>query len=180
MKKLKRNFFTIVYYFFARYLPHQTSFYSLGTHKIRNYVASQMFKTCGKEVIVGRNARIGSGATIEIGSYSGIGRNCYLNNVVIGNYVMMGQDVLIFPSNHNFSDIDIPMSKQGAGEIRILRIEDDVWIGSRAMILASVNKIGKGAIVAGGSVVTKDVPDYAIVGGNPAKIIKYRNQTSTV
>jgi maltose O-acetyltransferase len=139
-----------------------------------------MFKTCGKEVIVGRNARIGSGATIEIGSHSGIGRNCYLNNVVIGEYVMMGQDVLIFPSNHNFSDINIPMSKQGAGEIRILHIEDDVWIGSRAIILASVNRIGKGAIVAGGSVVTKDVPDYAIVGGNPAKIIKYRNQTYTV
>ena len=93
---------------------------------------------------------------------------------------MMGQDVLIFPSNHNFSDLETPMSKQGAGQIRILHIEDDVWIGSRAMILASVNKIGKGAIVAGGSVVTKDVPDYAIVGGNPAKIIKYRNQTNTV
>lgn len=52
-------------------------------------------------------------------------------------------------------------------------IEDDVWIGDEALILSGV-KIGKGAIVAAGSVVTKDIPPYAIVGGNPAKIIKYR------
>ncbi len=179
MKNLKRKIFTVIYYFFARFLPHKTSFYSFGTHKIRNYVASQMFKSCGQKVIVGRGASIGSGATIEIGSHSGIGRNCYLNNVVMGSYVMMGQDVLIFPSNHNFSDLVKPMSKQGAGEIRILHIEDDVWIGSRVIILASVNKIGKGAIVAAGSVLTKDVPEYAIVGGNPAKVIKYRNQSNT-
>ena len=178
MKNLKRKIFTVIYYFFARFLPHKTSFYSLGTDKIRSYVASKMFKSCGKKVIVGRGASIGSGATIEIGSHSGIGRNCYINNVVIGSYVMMGQDVLIFPSNHNFSDLVTPMSKQGAGEIRTLQIEDDVWIGSRAIILASVNKISKGAIVAAGSVLTKDVPEYAIVGGNPAKVIKYRNQNN--
>ena len=174
MKNLRRKIFTIIYYLFARHLPHKTSFYSLGTHKIRSYVASQMFKSCGIDNVIGRGASIGSGATIEIGSHSGIGRNCYLNNVVIGNYVMMGQDVLIFPSNHNFSDLETPMSKQGAGQIRILHIEDDVWIGSRVIILPSVKKIGKGSIVAAGAIVTKDVPEYAIVGGNPAKIIRYR------
>jgi len=52
-------------------------------------------------------------------------------------------------------------------------VEDDVWIGTRAMILSGV-RIGQGAIIAAGAVVTKDVPPYSIVGGNPAKIIKYR------
>ena len=55
-----------------------------------------------------------------------------------------------------------------------IEIGDHVWIGARAMIMKGV-KIGEGAIVAIGSVVVKDVPPYAIVGGNPAKIIKYRN-----
>ena len=55
-----------------------------------------------------------------------------------------------------------------------LVISDDVWIGARVTILGKVNTIGKGAIIAAGSVVTKTVPDYAIVGGNPAKIIRFR------
>lgn len=171
---MKRNIYTIVYYFLARYLPHKTSFYSLGLHKIRSFVASQMFNKSGKNINIGRGARIGNGATIKIGNYSGIGRNCYVNNVTIGNYVMMGRDVLIYGSNHNFDRLDKPMLEQGMGKMRTLVIEDDVWIGSRVIITASVQKIGKGSILAAGSVITKDVPEYAIVGGNPAKIIKYR------
>jgi maltose O-acetyltransferase len=55
-----------------------------------------------------------------------------------------------------------------------LQIDDDVWIGARAMILPGCKHIGKGVIIGAGSVVTKDIPDYAIVGGNPARVIKYR------
>ncbi|MBO6881101.1 acyltransferase [Winogradskyella sp.] len=176
---MKRKFFTILYYFFARFLPHKTAFYSLGTHKIRSYIASKMFKKAGKNINIGRGAMIGNGASIEIGNYSGIGENCYLNNVVIGDYVMIGQDVLIYGSNHNFDRIDIPMANQGMDEMRTLYIGDDVWIGARVIITASVKQIGKGAILAAGSVVTKNVPDFAIVGGNPAKILKYRNQINS-
>ena len=173
---MKRKIYTIIYYFFARFLPHKTSFYSFGTHKIRSYVACQMFKKSGKKNNIGRGARIGNGATIEIGSHSGIGENCYVNNVILGDYVMMGQDVLIYGANHNFDRLDKPMSKQGSGKMRTLIVEDDVWIGSRVIITASVKKIGKGSIVAAGSVLTKDVPEFAIVAGNPAKLIKYRNK----
>ena len=176
---MKRKIYTIIYYFFARFLPHKTSFYSLGTDKIRSFIASQMFKKSGTSINIGRCAMIGNGSTIEIGSHSGIGRNCYVNNVKIGNYVMMGQDVLIYGANHNFMSFDKPMSKQGSGEMRTLIIEDDVWIGSRVIITASVNRIGTGSILAAGSVVTKDVPEFAIVGGNPAKVIKYRNSSET-
>ncbi|WCO01133.1 acyltransferase [Psychroserpens ponticola] len=176
---MKRTFFTLVYYFFARFLPHRTDFYSFGSHKFRSYVASKMFKKCGKLNNIGRGAMIGTGATIEIGSHSGIGRNCYVNNVVMGDYVMMGQDVLIYGANHNFDRLDKPMSKQGSGEMRTLIVEDDVWIGARVIITASVKKIGKGSIIAAGSVLTKDVPEYAIVAGNPAKLIKYRNTSES-
>jgi len=172
----RNKFFGSFYYLFARHLPHSTMFYSFGTHNIRNYVCSKMFKKCGKRVKVEQGALIGSGLNIEIGDDSGIGKNCRVNNVIIGNSVMMAEDVLTFANNHNFEDVSVPMIKQGFSNTRTLIIEDDVWIGARAIILASVSKIGKGAIIAAGSIVTKDVPNYAVVGGNPARVIKYRKE----
>ena len=67
------------------------------------------------------------------------------------------------------------MRGQGSTEPQKVTIESDVWIGARVIILPGVT-IGKGAILAAGAVVTKDVPDYAVVGGVPAKVLKYRNK----
>jgi len=88
----------------------------------------------------------------------------------------MGPEVIILCHNHNFSDISRPMQEQG-GTTKPVVIGDDVLIGTRAIILPGV-KIGSGTIIGAGAVVTKDVPDYAIVGGCPAKILKYRNEQS--
>lgn len=85
----------------------------------------------------------------------------------------MGPDVVIISHNHIFSDLTKPMTLQGLEKPRRVIIEDDVWIGARVIILPG-RKIGKSAIIGAGSVVTKDVPEYAIVGGNPSRILKYR------
>ena len=67
------------------------------------------------------------------------------------------------------------MGHQGGNtEKTPLVVEDDVWFGARVIILPGCKHIGKGVIVGAGAVVTKDIPDYAIVGGNPARILKYR------
>ncbi len=79
-----------------------------------------------------------------------------------------------FWGGHIFARTDIPMGAQGGKEKTPLHIAGDVWIGSRAVILPGCKRIGHGAIVGAGAVVTKDIPDYAIVGGNPAKVLKYR------
>lgn len=70
----------------------------------------------------------------------------------------------------------IPIGMQGNLPKSELEIKDDVWIGTRAIILGNVRTIGTGAIIGAGSVVTKPVPDYAIVAGNPARIIRYRTK----
>ena len=85
----------------------------------------------------------------------------------------MGPECIIYTRNHAFSRTDIPMREQGFSEEKPVYIGDDVWIGGRVTILPGVH-IGKGAIVGAGAVVTKDVPEYSIVGGNPAKIIRFR------
>jgi acetyltransferase-like isoleucine patch superfamily enzyme len=78
----------------------------------------------------------------------------------------------LFAENHIFDRTDIPMRLQGVDR-KFIRIEDDVWLGTNSVILAGVT-VGRGAIVSAGSVVTKDVPQYAIVGGVPAKVIRMR------
>lgn len=86
---------------------------------------------------------------------------------------MMSPGVSIFAENHNFSDTHIPMKDQGV-TVSFVVIEDDCWIASNSTILAGVT-IGKGSVVAAGSVVTKNVPPYSVVAGSPATVIKSRN-----
>jgi len=86
---------------------------------------------------------------------------------------MMAPDVIILSKNHEYGSLDRPMRAQGEQAEKPVIIGDDVWIGTRVVILPGVN-VGKGAILAAGAVVTKDVPEYAIVGGNPARFIKSR------
>lgn len=86
----------------------------------------------------------------------------------------MGPECIIYARNHAHERIDIPMIDQGFENEKPVTIEDDVWIGGRVTILPGVT-VHQGAILGAGSVVTKDVPPYAIVGGNPAEIIRFRN-----
>lgn len=135
---------------------------------------------CGKMILdhCGNNVNIYPGAqfssSVELGNNSDIGHKCRLNGkVIIGNNVIMGPEVVVFTSNHITDRTDIAIKYQGSTSIDPVVIGDDCWIGSRAIILPGV-KIGKGAVVGAGAVVTKDIPDFAIVGGNPARVIKIR------
>ncbi len=169
-----RLFCLFFYYGFAQYLPPS---YWLGGKlwkALRAALCRPLFGACGKNVNVEPRAFFHSGRNITIGDNSGIGINAYLSGkVMIGNNVMMGPDVVILTQNHKFDRLDIPMLEQGFKDEQPVKICDDVWIGVRAIILPGIT-VGKGAIIAAGAIVTKDVPEYAIVGGNPAKVIKQR------
>ena len=100
------------------------------------------------------------------------------SKIRIGDNVMFGPEVTIRGGNHRFDIPGIPMiavtddMKRPENDKGVV-IGNDVWIGTRAVILHGVT-IGDGSVVAAGSVVTKDVPPYSIVGGNPAKVIRER------
>lgn len=94
------------------------------------------------------------------------------SKIVFGDNVLVGPGVKMFCGNHGSQKNGVPMVFQERIEKDIC-IGEDVWIGANSIIVSGV-RIGKGAIVAAGAVVTKDVPSYAIVGGTPAKVIKYR------
>lgn len=119
-----------------------------------------------KTIEVGDDVYIGPGATLSA-SESGI---------IMGNKIMFGPNVTIMGGDHNASVIGQYMYdvKEKLPEHDLpVYIEDDVWIGTGATILKGV-RIGKGSIVAASALVVKDVPPYAIVGGIPAKVLKYR------
>ena len=110
---------------------------------------------------------------ISIGSGSGLGVNCSVHGPLrIGDNVMMGPEVTILTHTHNIERTDIPMGLQGVRVAEVV-VGNDVWIGMRVVIMPGV-KVGNGAVLGSCAVVTKDVPDFAVVGGVPAKIIKYR------
>ena len=92
----------------------------------------------------------------------------------IGNGVMIASHSVVIPENHIFSSLEKPIFKQGVDR-RPVEICDDVWIGANVTVLAGT-RIGRGSIVAAGAVVTKDVPDFAVVAGVPARVIKSRIQ----
>ncbi len=174
MEKIKRSFHCFLYYGFARHLP--ISYLPGGkiAKAIRAFICRRLFKKCGKDVNVEAKAFFNTGREIELGDHSDIGVNAKVfGPVVIGKDVMMGPDVVFVGGAHEFGRIDIPMRKQGFKTPMPTIVSDDVWIGTRALILAGV-KIGRGAIIGAGAVVTKDIPDWAVVVGNPAQVIRLR------
>jgi acetyltransferase-like isoleucine patch superfamily enzyme len=141
----------------------------------------------GDHVTIGRSAVIRPtnfyggemGEGLQVGNNSNIGPFAYVGCsgfVEIGNAVMIAPRVSIYAENHKFARTDIPMKEQGV-ERQTVVIEDDCWISANAVILSGV-RIGKGTIVAAGSVVTGDVPPYSIVAGVPAKVIRSRKERS--
>lgn len=176
MRKLTRLFFYVLYYGFARRLP--VSYMPGGklARKIRGAACRHLFAGAGKNINVERNADFRSGRKVFLGDNSDLGENSrIMGSVRIGNNVMMGPDVLIISMNHKFLRTDIPMNTQGFHDDRPVVIGDDVWIGARAVILSGV-RIGSGVIIGAGAVVAKDIPDWAVAVGNPARILKFRNE----
>ena len=162
-----------MYYLFARHLPRSTVPYSLGARHIRAYICKRLFKQFGKGVNIEPKVLFFNLQNSEIGDNSGIGLGSQIGTVKIGKNVMMGPEVVVLSLDHRYDDPKISMIFQGNREDRLVTIEDDTWIGTRAIILPGVC-IGHGSIVGAGSVVTKNIKPYSIVGGNPAQLIKMR------
>ncbi len=138
--------------------------------------------TIGNNVTIKANTVIVSGLLnnigngMKIGNNVGISQGCFLQAsgfLNIGNNVIIGPGTQIYTENHVFSDIEKPINEQGVNR-KDTTINDGAWIASNVVILSGVT-IGENSIIAAGAVVNKDVKAYSIVGGLPAKLIKYRD-----
>jgi acetyltransferase-like isoleucine patch superfamily enzyme len=133
--------------------------------------------TIGKYAIIRPGNLYGGelGEGLRVGDHSNIGPFCYIGCsglISIGKNVMISPRVSIYAENHVFDSTEDTIKSQGVKRKTVV-IEDDCWIAANSIILAGVT-IGKGSVVAAGSVVSKDVPPYSVVAGVPARIIKSR------
>jgi maltose O-acetyltransferase len=165
----------ILYYGLFRYLPASSSRYTRWTRFLRRIVCTPLFRFAGANINVERGAAFGTGRKVSVGNNSGIGINCQIfGEISIGNWVMMGPDVMFITTSHRFDQTDKPMYAQGiSGEKKIV-INDDVWIGARCIFLPGVS-VGQGSVIGAGSVVTKNIPEFSIAAGNPARVLKSRH-----
>lgn len=170
-----KSVFILIYYVIGKHLPTPPLPGSKFGMWFRKQLCKKIFLKTSASFKVHAGVDFGSGALIKIGENSSFNKGAWIgNDTVLGNNVMMGPNVSILSGSHNFDRLDIPMNEQGAPKRKPVIIGNDVWIGTRSIILPGVN-IGNHSIIGAGSVVTRDVPEYGIVGGNPAKVIKYRN-----
>lgn len=166
----KNKILYIGYALLGKSLP-ETAKLSLA-RSIRVFWAKKICKSVG----LGVNIEHGAFFTpaLSIGDRSGVGVDCEVHGeVIIGKDVMMAPEVVIYTKGHAFEDVTRPMIEQGETKMKPVIIEDDVWLGRRAMILPGV-RIGHGSIIGAGAIVTKDVEPMTVVAGNPAKVVKVR------
>jgi maltose O-acetyltransferase len=142
---------------------------------LRGWCYKPFFKKAGNSIYIHRGFKCIDLTSVTLGHHVFINHNVFIReSTTIGDYVMIGPYSRLMSGNHRFSDTSKPMFLQHGMDVAPIVVEDDVWIGAHVIVLGGV-KISTGAIVAAGAVVTKDVPPYAIVGGVPAKVLKYRD-----
>lgn len=130
MKKMWK----MLYWWIARNFPQSNSKINFGQKKIRAFLVKKFSRYVGENVNIEKGACIGQGLTI--GDNSGVGVRCIIgDDVTIGNDVMMGPDCVIYTTGHNHDRVDIPMIRQGMTPIHPVTIGDDVWIGTRVIIM---------------------------------------------
>jgi maltose O-acetyltransferase len=173
-RQLRRIIAAAMYYAFARYLPPSNVITGGLWRRLRAWLVRAFILEGGSNLDISRMVYLGFGRGIRIGDNSGLGAGAELHGpLTIGSNVMISPAVLIHTRNHEFSDTKIPINAQGYRAPRLVTIEDDVWVGARVIILPGVT-IGRGSVVGAGTVLSRSVPPYSIVAGNPGRAVRSR------
>ncbi|MCF8297658.1 MAG: acyltransferase [Saprospiraceae bacterium] len=170
--KIKKSIALFIYYLIAYNLPN----YSFPAGRFFNWLRVICLKNIvptGNRCRIMRKVYIGTGNNVCIGNNCRINEGVRLDNVKIGNHVMIARESIILGRTHEISDKLKPMEQQGNKNTTVSKIDDDVWLGLRVIIMPSIH-IEKGSIIGAGAVVTKSTEENGIYAGVPAKLIKYR------
>lgn len=155
--------------------------YSLWPGKVGEYMRGAFYyltlKKCSKDVTI-TFGTIFPTPDVVVGSYVYIGANSIISQCVIEDDVMLGSNVHVISGKmtHNFDDMETPIRLQG-GQATTISIGRDTWVGNAAVIMGN---LGRGCIIGAGSVVTRNVADYTVAAGNPARAIRSRLKAADI
>ena len=144
----------------------------------RLYKLFASMKSVGRNVHICKNYAISARRNVELGDHVWIGDNFYAKGeggLTVGSGTIISRNVEVWTSNHCYDADDLQMIPYDRRMVtKPVMIGENVWIGSRVIILPGVT-IGEGAVIGAGAVVVRDIPPCAVAGGNPARVLKYRN-----
>ena len=165
----------IIKYLLSRYYFNYKKNFVIDKYRMKK----MQFKSIEKGIRLSEDLSLFNTQNIKIGEYVFIGKQAYIDavdTVEIGSGTMIGPRLTIISSNHNYDGEELSsIPYDNKIYKRPVIIKDNVWIGSNVCILPGV-EIGEGAVIGMGTIVSKNIPPYAIAVGNPVKIIKYRNK----
>lgn len=161
----------LFYRLIAKHLPDGLGPVGRFSHWLRVIVSRPILRESSRCIGIGPGADFGNGACLIMKDHANIGKDFSLTGMgtaTIGRHVSMGYRCMVITQNHRYLE-----DGYDGCIIKDVLIDDYAWLGHNIIVLPGVT-IGKHAIIGAGAVVTKDIPDYAIAAGNPAKVIKYR------
>jgi maltose O-acetyltransferase len=167
----------LFYYAVATHLPRRTRPLGGVSRRIRQLCVKYMTSSPGAWLNVEPRVDIGSGREVRLGEGSGIGMDSRVEALIAEDRVIIGPGCLFLARNHVFENVTAPIGMQGSSEIAPPHIGYGAWIGARVILLPGV-QIGAHAVIGAGSVVTHDIPEYAVAVGNPARVVRYWNDRS--
>lgn len=171
---LKKIICYLLYLAIAKHLPGGLRQIGSVAFRIRRAVSRSLLRECEGTFGIARGVDFGNGACLVLRDHANIGAYSYIapggGLVTIGRHVMMGRECMILAQNHRY----LEDTYDGEDKLDVL-IDDYAWLGNRVIVLPGV-RVGKYAIVGAGAVVSRDVPDYGIAVGNPARVVKYRKK----
>ena len=164
----------LLYRVIGKHIPSDMGPIGRFSNKFRRLLCRPLFRESARIFGVDEGVNFGNGACIVMRAHANIGKDCSITGkgiVTIGRHVIMGHECMIITQNHKYLE-----EGYDGYDVKDVLIDDYSWIGHRVTILPGV-RLGKHSIIGAGSIVTKDVPDYAIAAGVPAKVIRFRNST---
>lgn len=170
---MKRTLCLLAYYGLAKHLPDSSLPGGGLSTVLRGLLCRGFIAGPGRKLHVRSDAFLADGRHLYMADRSSIGPGCRIYGARIGYGVVIGPHCVFFKENRAANDLDIPVGDHDTTPINLPIVEDWAWIGERVLVLQG-RRIGRGAIVGAGAVVTRDVAPFTIVGGNPARVIGHR------